>query len=433
MNYETNRKWLLIFSALLIAYVWLDISFDLTVPYINIRLNKEQNIKIILISLIVFFSILTLHSWFLKHRQNRSIFDISVCFFLVLLSITSTVLDFVQSYIHFCIALLWGIYLSIVGHFYGITIHFIITSFFCLRTNNEMEQLGLGRIPTATKAVIRFLKVVIIPIDIILTTIIILIFIFYPNIFFPYWWIILVVSFLIINFDPIFNLILCIGPKPIRRKGLENLKMLRGPMDLHEMHYQHIGLEKPKSYEVPYICKIAKIGQETKLEQLLNNGENPDKQDGRGWTPLMWASAENHLNAVKVLLSHGANPNLENYLGRTALMYASRYGYIDIVQELVANGAEINTYNELSTHPPLLAAAKHGHVSVVEFLIKSGADIFHKDKYGKNALAYAMESKHGEVAKIIRFAMHDYSYHNHDRNENSSNLSWIIKKLKNIK
>jgi len=173
-------------------------------------------------------------------------------------------------------------------------------------------------------------------------------------------------------------------------------------MDLHEMHYQYIGIEKPKKYESTTLCALAEKGDVISISKLLNNGVDPNEQDSRGWNPLMFAAAENKVEVVGLLIEHGANPNLINYLGRTALMYASRYGYTQIVQLLLKAGANPNSTDEFGNFPSLLVAAENGHLNVVELLLEYGADVRHKDKNGETALSLAMKNKHGEVAKILR-------------------------------
>ena len=56
------------------------------------------------------------------------------------------------------------------------------------------------------------------------------------------------------------------------------------------------------------------------IQQLLENGANPNAQDKWGWTPLhriVFASPENK-EAIQLLFSHGARDDIKNMSGKTA-------------------------------------------------------------------------------------------------------------------
>ena len=183
---------------------------------------------------------------------------------------------------------------------------------------------------------------------------------------------------IIMNFNSIINLILCLVPGNIRKKAIEKLQLFNKAKDIHEMHYQHIGIEKMKPYEGGEIIQLAYSNEYEKMKLKLKDGVNPDEQDARGWTPLMIASAEHNKEIVELLLEYGANPNIKNYLNRTALNYSSRYGFIEIVKLLLKNGANPNIDNIINENSPLMAASEFGHLGVVKLLIEYGADVSFK-------------------------------------------------------
>ncbi|MGZ5050898.1 MAG: ankyrin repeat domain-containing protein [Methylobacter sp.] len=415
----------------MIAHSLIDISFDGSIPFTNVKLQDPGKVTIVLFSLVLYFTTYTAHSWFRLPKQERSLFDLAVCTTVGIMAMVPTVLGAFSS-----IGITWknvslALGLLLAGAIFGITLVFAMAIAFSLRSNQEMKKLGLGRVPTAAKAFLRALEFFLIPVDIILMTGIVFFHSSFPKPLDTYWWVFVLCSLLWLNIEQLMNLLLCLGPSSVRRAALKRLRRFQGPMDLHEMHYQHIGLELPRQYAVPEVCQLAKAGQTETLRVLLSKGHNPNQQDGRGWTPLMWASAEGHPPTVDLLLAHGADPNVENYLDRTALMYASRYGYISIVKALVEHGADVNHVREFREHPPLLAAAEHDHQEVVSFLVEKGADIFHKNAQGKTALDLAMDAGHGEIAKILRVLMS-----RKPRNANSDplpqSLSWIEKELEDL-
>ncbi|KAI0263716.1 hypothetical protein BC834DRAFT_938253, partial [Gloeopeniophorella convolvens] len=60
---------------------------------------------------------------------------------------------------------------------------------------------------------------------------------------------------------------------------------------------------------------------------------------GRSGTPLQAASANGHLETVRVLLEHGARPNARGGHCGTALCAASLHGHVDAARLLLSNGA----------------------------------------------------------------------------------------------
>src|SRR5262249_2673767 len=66
------------------------------------------------------------------------------------------------------------------------------------------------------------------------------------------------------------------------------------------------------------------------------------KESVRGQTALMWAAAEDNLEATSMLLEAGANANTRTPAGFTALHFAVRAGNIPVVKELVAHGGKVD-------------------------------------------------------------------------------------------
>jgi ankyrin repeat protein len=55
------------------------------------------------------------------------------------------------------------------------------------------------------------------------------------------------------------------------------------------------------------------------IKLMLQAKPNPNGQDSRGMTPLMWASSLDESQAVKALLDAGADPEIRDLQGQTAL------------------------------------------------------------------------------------------------------------------
>jgi len=160
---------------------------------------------------------------------------------------------------------------------------------------------------------------------------------------------------------------------------------------------------------LPYMA--ATVGRTDLIKMLIElkvDVDKPVKVPGdagpsAGWTPLMIAAAEGHVETVSALVEAGGDVNATNPLGRTALMFASSYGFLPIVNDLLAHRADPNIVPKDSTGwTALIAAVHNGHREVVTMLLGHGADASIADKQGKTALAWAEARGHVEVAQALR-------------------------------
>ena len=58
-----------------------------------------------------------------------------------------------------------------------------------------------------------------------------------------------------------------------------------------------------------------------RVQELLENGANPNVKDYDGSTPLMIATRKGETNMVKLLLDKGADINIQDSDGKNALIY----------------------------------------------------------------------------------------------------------------
>jgi hypothetical protein len=147
-------------------------------------------------------------------------------------------------------------------------------------------------------------------------------------------------------------------------------------------------------------------GDTAAVQRFLSEGIDPNYRNPGGWTPLMIAAAERHLEAVVALLEAKADSNLRNSYGRTALMFASRYGQLAIVERLLAAGADPNVIPTDGTGwTALVSAAMEGHVMVIRALLDKGADPSIRTREGRTALDIARAAGHREAAELLESAM----------------------------
>ena len=125
-------------------------------------------------------------------------------------------------------------------------------------------------------------------------------------------------------------------------------------------------------------------------DEDVSAGITYDRNPLAGRTLLMLASADGHLEMVRLLIEHGATINLQDR-GLSALMLAVRAGGTDpdaIVALLLAKGASTDLQS-LQGKTALMMAVDRGRASLMELLIRRGAALDLQDVAGRDATAWA--------------------------------------------
>ena len=161
------------------------------------------------------------------------------------------------------------------------------------------------------------------------------------------------------------------------------------------------------------------------VENFINQGQNINERDDKGYTPLHYALLKNRFEIARKLIDAGANvnaPSSEN--GMTPLLIATSRAnrlqekaqkimeqsegnvkkrvseiklkkYIakqmnsarKILEILIEAGADLNQETPLGT-PLMNAATNPWNADIIDILIKSGADVNIRDRNGRTALFY---------------------------------------------
>ncbi|XP_013403315.1 ankyrin repeat domain-containing protein 29-like [Lingula anatina] len=162
-------------------------------------------------------------------------------------------------------------------------------------------------------------------------------------------------------------------------------------------------------------------GNLEQLRKVLDSGRvHVDCKDKEGTTPLILASANNHLDCVKELLKQGADPGARRLTGTCALFFAAQGGYLDIVKELLENGAPVDLPS-YDGGTPLFVACQCNHLDVAEELIARGADIQAEMIDGATSLFIAAQNGH---LKMVKFLLSKGAKANARRKDGASAL-WI--------
>ena len=115
-------------------------------------------------------------------------------------------------------------------------------------------------------------------------------------------------------------------------------------------------------------------GDLERVRQLIQDGQDVNRGDSDGRTPLMYAAANGRDQVVGELIRAGADVNGKNNTKQTALHCASWYGHSIVIKTLAEAGANLNV-QDVRGMTPLMEAAYWGYANVVVELIRAGADV----------------------------------------------------------
>lgn len=122
------------------------------------------------------------------------------------------------------------------------------------------------------------------------------------------------------------------------------------------------------------LVKSSANGNMLEVTSLIKRKVNVNYLDKKGWSALMWASAQGHSNVVRLLIDNGAVVNIPEQ-------------------------TEKSSSTGIST--PLHWATFNGHIEVIWLLIKKGLNYNEVDKYGNNCIHHAVASSRVDILETF--------------------------------
>jgi ankyrin repeat protein len=133
------------------------------------------------------------------------------------------------------------------------------------------------------------------------------------------------------------------------------------------------------------------------LEYLYNRGGAVDSVDGKGATPLFYASCE---EAISFLISHNANVNAKDAYDFSPLLVHLRENNIAAVDMLLLCKADANAKLGARGYTALHATAERGNLTAVTFMLKrEDISFLRGDNRGDGILFSCLH--HHEIVKLL--------------------------------
>ena len=148
------------------------------------------------------------------------------------------------------------------------------------------------------------------------------------------------------------------------------------------------------------LMMAARAGEDRILDYLLENRANVLRQNKYGDTALMLAALNGQISAVTKLVSARSEINPK---GWTPLIYAAFNGHVEVMRVLLTHGADVDAQAENGT-TALMAACRNGHQAAVKLLLDEEADLDLVNQGQLTALKIGLAARNIEIARLLKAA-----------------------------
>ena len=168
-------------------------------------------------------------------------------------------------------------------------------------------------------------------------------------------------------------------------------------------------VERAKIHGVTPLMMAARSGSRRIAQNLLDRGAKSERRSEHGCTAMYIAAEEGHVNIMKAILDCDVPAErllTPDHLGAGPLMRASENGHVDAVRLLLqyTSKKQCNASNQKGWNAMLLAAY-NGFPDVVRLLLAHGANPELGKKHGQRAvhtpLCYACQTGRLEVVQVL--------------------------------
>jgi uncharacterized protein len=142
----------------------------------------------------------------------------------------------------------------------------------------------------------------------------------------------------------------------------------------------------------------ATMGRTDMIAPLLTAGADINGYDSRGFTALILAAYNGHIDTVNALIAAKADAcKPDTSQGNTAQMGVAFKGYDDIAARLLKTGCQVDARNHQG-QTALMMAAMFDRKAQIAMLVAAGAQTSAKDTSGRTASSVAHDQGNDAVA-----------------------------------
>jgi len=151
---------------------------------------------------------------------------------------------------------------------------------------------------------------------------------------------------------------------------------------------------------IELVVKAVKGNNQVLISKYVEYGGNVNVQDGKGYTPLIYAAYYGHDELVDFLLKNGANACMKDKRGNTALMGAIFKGNVKAAIRLMKAECDVDQNNN-ANQTALMYATLFGREKIATELISRGASIEVQDTNGKSAMSIAKDQFNQKMITLL--------------------------------
>lgn len=140
-------------------------------------------------------------------------------------------------------------------------------------------------------------------------------------------------------------------------------------------------------------------GDTQQVISSIEQGADANFRGKGGFSPIVIAARNGHLDIVRYLVEHGAKVDQrDNNRKKSALLAAAFKGHYDVVQYVVEHGADLNV-QAVNGWTPLHDAAYIGDFEIVKLLVDRGARLDLRNERHETALQTAERGQYDAVRR----------------------------------
>jgi len=169
------------------------------------------------------------------------------------------------------------------------------------------------------------------------------------------------------------------------------------------------------------------------VKLLIQKGEDINRADDDGTTPLMVAAAKGNIDIIQELLNYGADFNTADKDGNTPLTLSIKSGNVDAVKKFINLGIDINVQDNNGNTPIIIAIKEtvfHHNTKnrIVKMLLENNANAYIKNKEGDDSSSILLRQGDLDILKMVLTHKNNLQVEGPLRNKTSHVADYLTKK-----